>query len=144
MDASASLADIRGRLLQLHIGRLAATPKSTREISGLGGRLREWSNIGVATPFSEFHVLNVRCIPPKAPRLDLEPFPQPLDCLHVRSTTAPSTNRLIFHISLDSCGVCALHKASSGAIENEAFLIFNHSFLYNFFEVAKPWTIRKR
>ncbi|MFO8049380.1 MAG: hypothetical protein R6U29_10140 [Desulfosudaceae bacterium] len=35
LDAPASLADIRGRLLQLHIGRLAAAPKSTREISGL-------------------------------------------------------------------------------------------------------------
>ncbi|MFO8048898.1 MAG: hypothetical protein R6U29_07690 [Desulfosudaceae bacterium] len=35
LGASASLADIRGRSLQLHIGRLAAAPKSTREISGL-------------------------------------------------------------------------------------------------------------
>ncbi|MDY6906454.1 MAG: hypothetical protein SWH61_17420 [Thermodesulfobacteriota bacterium] len=35
LAASAALADIRGRLLQLHIGRLAAAPKSTREISGL-------------------------------------------------------------------------------------------------------------
>ncbi|MFO8048359.1 MAG: hypothetical protein R6U29_04930 [Desulfosudaceae bacterium] len=38
LRASAALADIRGRLLQLHIGRLAAALKSTREISGLARR----------------------------------------------------------------------------------------------------------